>query len=92
MASPAPFNAVRGIAPSNQLRFAARSRGIELQRRLSCCPHFRSDWAIRTTFGLTDVGINRPFWPCSVLICYGTPEAAKHPHIAFAHLDYNGAV
>src|SRR5437879_11407264 len=54
--------------------------------------HFRSDWAIRTTFGLTDVGINRPFWPCSVLICYGTPEAAKHPHIAFAHLDYNGAV
>src|SRR5436309_12874040 len=54
--------------------------------------HFRSDWAIRTTFGLTDVGINRPFWPCSVLICYGTPEAAKHSHIAFAHLDYNGAV
>src|SRR5437870_8886141 len=54
--------------------------------------HFRSDWAIRTTFGLMDVGINRPFWPCSVLICYGTPEAAKHPHIAFAHLDYNGAV
>ena len=46
MASPAPFNAVRGIAPSNQLRFAARSRGIELPRRLSCCPSFSSDSAI----------------------------------------------
>ena len=93
MASPAPFNAVRGIASSNRLRFAARSRGIELPTPGYCAArHFRSDWAIRTTFGLTDVGINRPFWPCSVLICYGTPEAAKHPHIAFAHLDYNGAV
>jgi len=30
MASPAPFNAVRGIASSNRLLFAARSRGIEL--------------------------------------------------------------
>jgi len=93
MASPAPFNAVRGIASSNRLRFAARSRGIELPTPGYCAArHFRSDWAIRTTFGLTDVGIDPLFGRCRVLIFYGRPEAAKHPHIGFAHLDYNGAV
>ena len=92
MASPALFNAVRGIAPSTCCGSLHAPESRAATPGYCAARHFRSDWAIRTTFGLTDVGINRPFWPCSVLICYGTPEAAKHPHIAFAHLDYNGAV
>src|SRR5437867_2311356 len=93
MASPAPFNAVRGIAPSNRLRFAARSRGTELPTPTIVLPviQFRfSDPGQRSV--LRTVGIDPLFGRCRVLISYGRPEAAKHPHIGFAHLDYNGAV
>src|SRR5438445_2838148 len=62
------------------------------QRPLSNCPSFSSDSAIldnvrsygRSALILCSAGV--------VLIFYGRPEAAKHPHIGFAHLDYNGAV
>src|SRR5439155_27104219 len=90
---PGSVNAVRGIAPSNRLRFAARSRGTELPTptiELLVIQFRFSDPGQRS--GSRTVGIDPLFWPCCVLIFYRRPEAPKHPHSGFAHLDYNGAV